>query len=42
MGNELLQDEDLNDMTDDNRFQFKQMFDEDLIQASTSPQPEGF
>jgi hypothetical protein len=37
MANELMQDEDMNDMTDDNRFQFKQMFDEDVIQPSISP-----
>ena len=42
MGNELMQDDDVNDMTDDNRFQFKQMFGEDVIQATASPQAEGF
>lgn len=42
MANELMQEEDMNDMTDDNRFQFKQMFDEDVLQPSASPQPEGF
>ena len=38
----MIQDDDVNDMTDDNKFEFKQMFDGDEIQTGNTPQQEGF
>lgn len=37
-----MQDDDLHDMTDDNRFEFRQIFDRDEIQTGAHLQQEGF